>query len=236
MKHSIYQFSVLLIFLLAFNTCTKTDAYGDPPLYHATLAGHREIVEILVHHEAEIDEVIEEGTPLSLAVYRGHAGVVETLIKMGANVNLKMKNDETVLHHATEMGDRAFIGLLIHAGAEVNACTAYDVTPLHIAAVYVHREAVDELIDKGAAYGLCVRRTVAGSHLGLLHFQANTPLPILIYLSTGKNFFSVQTDLLKKMVSPQETATSGWSNEKGHVGVNLKIWARLSILENRNLM
>jgi len=131
------------------------DAYGDSPLYHATVTGRQEIVELLVQQGADINEIMEEGTLLSLAIYRGHFEVVKILITMGANVNLKMKNNETLLHHAAEQGERIFIELLVNAGAEVNARTEYDVTPLHIASVYGHKEAVEELIVKGA----CINAT-----------------------------------------------------------------------------
>ena len=72
-------------------------------------------------------------TPLHCATWKGHRGVVELLLKHGADVNAKNNNDHwgtTPLHAAAHANQRAIAELLLAHGADVHAINLNGRTPL----------------------------------------------------------------------------------------------------------
>ena len=72
-------------------------------------------------------------TPLHCATWKGHLGVVELLLKSGADVNALNNNDHwgtTPLHAAAHANQRAIAELLIANGADVKAINLNGRTPL----------------------------------------------------------------------------------------------------------
>lgn len=87
---------------------------------------------------------------LHKAVVSGDLEVVESLIKKGAEVNVKNDRHCTPLHYAAEQGHVIVAELLIANGANVNAKTINGDTPLFKAICGNHRDVVELLITKGA--------------------------------------------------------------------------------------
>lgn len=113
-------------------------------LVHAADAGEtKKVLQILnsgvnVNATFARDESELSGkTALMAAAERGHSGLVQALIKRGANVNLKHYSGQTALMFAARGGDKSTIEALIDAGADVNASLvsphAGEFTPLIIA-------------------------------------------------------------------------------------------------------
>ena len=72
-------------------------------------------------------------TPLHCATWKGHLGVVELLLSVGADVNARNNNDHwgtTPLHAAAHANQRAIAELLIAKGADVYATNLNGRTPL----------------------------------------------------------------------------------------------------------
>jgi len=60
------------------------------PLHHAAGGGHKEIAELLIAKDADVNAKDFAGsTPLHVAAYNGHKEIVELLIDAGAGVNAK---------------------------------------------------------------------------------------------------------------------------------------------------
>ena len=57
------------------------------PIDLACLYGQRDVMEVLLDHGAPIERLVRKETLLHIAAARGHAAVVELLIKRGADVN-----------------------------------------------------------------------------------------------------------------------------------------------------
>src|SRR5688500_2241818 len=76
-------------------------------------------------------------TALMAASSRGHSDLVQTLIKRGANVNLKHRSGETALMFAAGSGSQSTVKALLHAGAEVDVIVgsphAGEFTPVSVA-------------------------------------------------------------------------------------------------------
>lgn len=72
-------------------------------------------------------------TPLHCATWKGHEGLVEVLLKHGADVNATNNNDHwgtTPLHAAAHGNQRAIAELLIAHGADIHAKNLNGRTPL----------------------------------------------------------------------------------------------------------
>ncbi len=89
-------------------------------------------------------------TPLHLAIANGKHGIVELLLKNGANPNFKMYYGATPLHLVVEYGQNDSLKHLIEHGANVNGQDYGGNTPLHLAVYYLSKEFSLELIKHGA--------------------------------------------------------------------------------------
>lgn len=90
--------------------------------------------------------------PLGLAAYFGHKEVVNYLIKAGAAVNSRSKNDleVTPLQSAVAGGHLEVVRSLLDAGASPNVQDRGGYTPLHVAAQNGEVEIVHSLLFGGA--------------------------------------------------------------------------------------
>ena len=129
----------------------KDDFDGRTPLHYAVQLGHKEIVELLIANDADVNAKNKYGeTPLLSAATKG---IAELLIAKGADVNAKDGNGRTPLHHAAWGGHKEIAELLIAAGADVNPKIQdrlFGGTPLHHAAIEGHKEIAELLIANGA--------------------------------------------------------------------------------------
>lgn len=135
------------------------------------MKGDKKVVGLLVNAGAVVDVLEgESGTPLQAAAAGGHGGVLELLLKAGANVNVKhpfrlhvevdLRNIsygtgagvmcETALQAACVKGDERVAGLLVSAGAAVDASGGECGTPLQAAVAGGHRGVIELLLKANA--------------------------------------------------------------------------------------
>lgn len=75
-----------------------TNMGDDTPLHLGAAHGHREVVNTLLRHKADVNFVNEHGnTPLHYACFWGYADIAEDLIGAGALVTIQNKYQETPL-------------------------------------------------------------------------------------------------------------------------------------------
>ena len=95
-----------------------------------------------------INQTIDANKLINVAaIHAGNVKVVEVLVTMGADVNLKDKSGFTPLHFA---GDAEIVELLVHSGANLDAKDEHGITPLHCATYHGNIEAAKALVLKGA--------------------------------------------------------------------------------------
>jgi len=123
-------------------------------LHLAAGRGHKEVVEFLLEHGADVNARSPlHQTALYVAARQGHKEVVELLLEHGADVNAKdarNRTNRTALHYAAEKGHKKIVGLLLAHGADVNAGANYNRTAAEFAMGEGHTEIVELLISKGA--------------------------------------------------------------------------------------
>jgi hypothetical protein len=103
-------------------------------LHHAAYGGQKKVVEFLLSNQAEVDAEYRAGTPLTVAIIKGHADITELLLAHGADPN----NSDRNLRIAVKQGHTTIIEQLLRYGASPNAQSSFDHgrTPLHLA---IHR-------------------------------------------------------------------------------------------------
>jgi ankyrin repeat protein len=97
-----------------------------------------------------VKKIVNDGRLLDIACLRNDKALVQLLLDLGADVNLKDGSRNTPLHHVAHYGFLDLILLLVHYGADVNAVGFLLATPLHIAVYWGQAEAVKLLISQGA--------------------------------------------------------------------------------------
>ncbi|CAL1299963.1 unnamed protein product [Larinioides sclopetarius] len=122
-------------------------------LHMAASSGALEIVESLIHNNADINRRDSSGAkPIHIAVKEGFMDVVEYFLNLGIAVDERGENDWTLLHYAAAGNHSDICKFLSERDADVNAVDADGATPLHIAAETGSLEALLTLLKIGTFY------------------------------------------------------------------------------------
>jgi ankyrin repeat protein len=126
---------------------------GTTALHWAAYNDDAEMAEALIRAGAKLQMVTRTGalTPLMVAASNGSGAVVQTLLKAGADPNLRGSDGSTALMTAAASGSVEAVTALLDHGADVNAQeTARGETALMFAAAANRAPVVSLLIKRGA--------------------------------------------------------------------------------------
>lgn len=139
-----------IILLLGCLALSPAFAAGPHSLFYAIREDYAGEVDSLLNDAAAVSERDEYGnTPLMAAAWMADAGVMQRLLKAGADANASNKAGATALLYAATFADKA--QLLIEAGANVKAGSKLGNTPLIMAARKAGNSlTVKRLIERGA--------------------------------------------------------------------------------------
>ncbi|KAG1659557.1 Ankyrin repeat and sterile alpha motif domain-containing protein 1B [Nymphon striatum] len=126
------------------------DNCGYTSLHHSALNGHKEIVELLLTHEASTNVVDHKGSsPLHLAAWTGNTEIVKLLLSHGPsvpNVSLMNHDSETALHCAAQYGHTEAVSLLLQHKCDPTVRNMKGESPLDLAAQYGRLETVNVIL------------------------------------------------------------------------------------------
>ncbi len=107
------------------------------PLLHLLVAGNRErMIDLFLKLGANTEVLHNGGTPLHKAVAQGKSGLVESLIKGGADKEAREATEGlTPLHVAASTGMSQIVELLVNLGVTRDPSSKHHLTPLHLAAI-----------------------------------------------------------------------------------------------------
>jgi hypothetical protein len=130
------------------------DNGGANPLHYAAEVGRADLVRSLLEHNVDVDLPTSRShlTALGLASFVGSVEVSRLLIRHGADVNSRTRNDWTPLNRASKQGHLNLVRFLIENHADVDSPNHEGVTPLHSAASKGHLDIVKVLIESGADF------------------------------------------------------------------------------------
>jgi uncharacterized protein len=120
--------------LLAGNpdSVNSFSADGFQALGLAAFFGHAHAAEYLIEHGADLDRASDNGqrvAPLHSAAASNSLRIVASLVKHGANVNVRQQGGHTPLHEAVHNGNREMVELLLRNGADCGARTEAGLLP-----------------------------------------------------------------------------------------------------------
>jgi len=96
----------------------------------------------------------QKATPLIWAVRTGNQAGCELLLSLGADVLVRDRYGNSVVHHAALMDQLELIDSLLFAGADVDGANNRGQTPLHLATEAGSFEACRLFLDRGASLDL----------------------------------------------------------------------------------
>ena len=133
--------------------------HGAAAIHIATMRGHYDVVRILLHHGARVDEPFRGfRRPLHEAVRIGDHQLTILLLDNGAAVDTRDESGYQPLHVACMEEHVTCAKLLIFAGAPVNVVGNDFRTPLHhVATNNGNMELVELLVTNGADAGVRTR-------------------------------------------------------------------------------
>lgn len=165
-----------------------TDIQKMSPLHCASMFDNPDIVQFLVSEGADINALDKEHrTPLLLAASRGGWRTVNTLIRLGANIQLKDVNSRNVLHLVIMNGGRLedFAEEVTKAQSKtyllqlLNEKDKTGCSPLHYASREGHIKSLENLIRLGACINLKNNNNESPLHFAARYGRFNTVKQLL---------------------------------------------------------
>ncbi|XP_048245484.1 ankyrin-1-like [Haliotis rufescens] len=175
------------------------NALGEQPLSIAAYYDSREVVNVLISAGVEIDHLDKEkyANALFLAADSGYFEIATSLLKAGANPNIRCVYDQTPLTKAAESGHERLVKALIQNNGDVNHKAKDGMTPLMLSILNGHTSVARHLlkheqinlqledIDGDTALHFACRRnmievvrmlTEVGVDVNTINNQGETPL------------------------------------------------------------
>ncbi|GAB9464964.1 Tkl protein kinase [Globisporangium polare] len=142
----------LVIAKYVLENVNVADEHIDEALMLAVRFKHLELVELLILHDTDVEEIDENGlTPLIAVAQSGDVQIAEALIEAGASLTrVSPSTGYTPVHEMAKCGHHQLLELVHTLQPEIDfaVISQFDsLTPLHLAAANDHEGAVRFLVD-----------------------------------------------------------------------------------------
>ena len=144
---------ILPLLLEKCEDCGCKNTQGEAAIHLAVMRGHTTIIERLCDVGADINQDLQQQTPLHLAIANNKIKTAIQLIEKGVRLDVPDKDGNVPLHLAADMGfvDAELVKLLVKKDEDMLVkCNNDGNTPLHIAANGGHYKSASFLIDHGS--------------------------------------------------------------------------------------
>uniref|UniRef100_A0A8C3DME5 Uncharacterized protein n=1 Tax=Corvus moneduloides TaxID=1196302 RepID=A0A8C3DME5_CORMO len=158
---------------------------GFTPLHIACKKNRIKVMELLVKYGASIQAITEAGsqhklswvgltlaklflrgeTALHMAARAGQVEVVRCLLRNGALVDARAREEQTPLHIASRLGKTEIVQLLLQHMAHPDAATTNGYTPLHISAREGQLDVASVLLEAGASHSMSTKKGFTPLHV-----------------------------------------------------------------------
>ena len=172
------------------------DSGGYTPLYTASEPGHRDNVEFLLKHHADVDLMSgpTSDTALGIAAVMGEVEIARILLHRGASVDSRDNEGWTPLFLASRYGHLDIVRLLIQSGAAVDTPDNEGWIPLFAASRCGHLDVVQLLIQSGSA-------------VDTPNNEGCTPL----FMASGYGHLEIVQFLIQSGAAINNSDTEGWT-------------------------
>jgi ankyrin repeat protein len=163
------------------------DENGWRPFHEACRTGHQNVIDYLIHHYADINELTKMGdSPLRLAINHLSANhsVVAYLRSIGAkDISALPSEDPYVAHKAAIVGDITQLARLAEEDADlIHKKDENGWRPLHEAVRTGQKHVIEFLVERGADVNELTHKGESPLHLGRIFLDADHP--VLSYLES----------------------------------------------------
>lgn len=193
-------------FLLEHGAKPNMGVLGVSLYHYAAYFGYTKVMELLTQYatsdgEYGINYAIPQNgaTPLHIACAKGHRDIVELLINAKANINAKMKTNETPLYFAAKRNNSGLVKVLLDRGAFIDL-KIHNVNPLTVAKQNGYTETV-KVLNKAECFIKAVKRNQVS--LVKKYLQLGAPINVrsekaksAIHFAASRNYSSMLTLLI----------------------------------------
>ena len=116
----------------------------------STKNGEKEVMDMLLRYDVDLDYSDTFGTPLHYAAYFGQLQAASILLDKGAFPGALNYREQTPLHVAASRNAHTVVDMLVRYGAPLNAIEMGGLTAMHLAATAGFCKVIDNLIMGGA--------------------------------------------------------------------------------------
>ena len=166
--------TALLVACIERNTCTAT-TNGNTCLHSAVRYGvMQEVLQAIIDHSADVNATNKQKhTALYEACLTRRTGLINTLLKEGADPSIADTSGNTCLHEAvTQSSSKAILLAIIDHGAVVNATNQENETALLVACIKRNTCIINILLNAGADPNIA-----ATNGNTCLHYAADNDIP-----------------------------------------------------------
>ncbi len=186
------------------------------PLHFALHLGHEKVAGLLLDAPGiEVDKPLKSGiAPIHYAARNNLPGIVEQLVRRGADANLALPSGITPLYYAADKGHLEVVRTLLQTpGIRVNQATGIRYLPLGIAAQRAHKDIVRLLLRKGADPNIKTATGLTPLHVACL-FGHMAIVQMLLYFGADTDAEVKDPEAKRPIQTPYSLAGLG-----GHRGV-----------------
>ncbi len=206
-----------VIILLFCAVCLLVLPLASAEIHEAAHSGNLERVKALLEDQPELLEAKADngGTPLHYAAYGMQIGVMDFLLKKGAEINAKDNEGDTPLVWVIANGKEDSVVYLLEKGADINSTNQNGVTPLIVSITRRQPAIMTLLLEQGADPTLRNNSDFSPLRIAVLFGNLDAVKQILSHGADPSEKYEEGTTALHISCMEGQSQIAEWLIEKG---------------------